>query len=138
MPATTYLGNELLDHILRGESYTPPTSIFVSLHTADPGLTGANEVTVGAWPAYVRQDADAGGAMTDGFGAASAKSSQNLLKLSFPANDGAGAVVVTHFALWDASTSGNCLLTGALDASKTVAVGDEVTCNPSALTVTVT
>lgn len=138
MPATTYLANEILDHILRGETYMAPTGVFISLHTADPGLTGANEVSTGNWPAYVRQDADGGGSPTAGFSAASAKATANLLKLSFPANDGASGVTVTHFGIWDASTGGNCLFADALDSSKTVAVTDELTINIGALTVTVT
>ncbi len=138
MPASTYLGNALLNHILRGITYTPPTKVYISLHTADPGLTGANEVTTTAWPAYVRKDAANGGAIATGFSAAAAKSCANALDLLWAANNGASAVVVTHFALWDAATGGNCLFSDALSSPKTFQPTDEGVLHANALTIGVT
>ena len=138
MPASTYLGNALLNSILRGVAFTPPTRVYVSLHTADPGLTGANEVTTAAWPAYVRKDAAAGGAVATGFSAAAAKSTSNAQELLWPANNGAAPVVVTHFALWDAATGGNCLFADALSASKTFQPSDEGVLHANSLTIGVT
>ncbi len=42
---------------------------------------------------------------------------------------------VSHFALYDASTGGNCLWAGALTDAKAIAVGDSLTIAAGALTV---
>ena len=126
MPASTYLANALLDHVLRGVAFTPPTDIFVSLHTADPGLTGTNEVQAAAWPAYARADAKQGGTLADAFAAAASKASDNANVLPYAANDGAGTVTVTHFGLWDAASGGNFLIGGAMTTQKAVDVTDEL------------
>lgn len=125
MPASTYLGNAILNHFLRGVQAAVPARVYVSLHTADPGNAGADEVTVGAWPAYVRRDAALGGAIATGFAAAADKASENLLELLYPAQDGAAPVTITHFGLWDAAAAGNLLWRGALTAAKTLNPTDE-------------
>lgn len=137
MPATTYAGNAILDLLLRGVALTAPTRIFVSLHTSDPGLTGANEVTTGAWPSYARQDPAQASAVGTGFNAASAKESDNAKLMTFGDNDGASPVVVTHFGIWDASTGGHCFFVGLLDDPKTYLPSDEAVIRPNALTITV-
>lgn len=138
MPASTYLGNMLLNSILRGQAFTLPTSVFVSLHTADPTVTGANEVTVGAWPAYTRIDADLATTIDTGWSVPSSKQSQNAKTLLFAAHNGGGDVTVTHFAIWDAVAGGNMLVYGTLTSSRVVSVGDQVQFNPSTITATVT
>jgi hypothetical protein len=110
---SNYLENIILDHILRNQAFTPPSTVYVALHTADPGETGASEVTGGS---YARQ------AVT--FGAASGGAVSNTGAINFPAMP---AVTVTHASLWDASTAGNCLWTGALAASKVINSGDTPT-----------
>ncbi|WP_421849908.1 phage tail fiber protein [Oricola sp.] len=137
MPASTYLGNALLNHVLRGVAYTAPTGVYVSLHTADPGLTGANEVSTGSWPAYAREEAAQGGALADAFAAASAKATENANEILWAANDGAGSVIVTHVGLWDAASGGNFLFGAALAAPKTVAVTDEIKFAVGQLDITV-
>lgn len=137
MPASTYLGNALLNLFLRGVALSPPTRVYVSLHTADPGLTGVNEVTLAAWPAYTRRDAAVGGAVGTGFSAAAGKQSWNALDLLWAANNGAAPVTVTHFALWDAATGGNCLFADVLSASKTYQPSDEGVLHAGALSVSV-
>jgi hypothetical protein len=137
MAFSTYTGNKLLDLILRGTAFTAPAGIYVSLHTA-ASTDGANEVSTGAWPAYARQDATQGGALADAFDAASGKATENTQTMLYGANDGAGSVTVTHFALWDAASSGNCLWYGALLASKTLLPGDECVVKPGDLVLSVT
>lgn len=137
MPASTYAGNKILDLMFRGVAWTAPARVWISLHTADPGLAGANEVTTGAWPAYARQDPAQGGAVGDGFTAASSKAIENALQVLFPTHNGASAVTVTHFAIWDAASAGNCLFAGALNASKTIAPTDEIVIRVGELDLTV-
>jgi hypothetical protein len=88
------------------------TSTWISLHTGDPLLTGANEyagVTRLQFPA----------------GTASGGVVSNTAALTFTTS---GATPVTHVGIWDAVTAGNYLVGAALGspvtaASITVAIG---------------
>lgn len=117
MPMSTFLRNELRKHLFRTGSYTKPTVLAISLHTADPGLTGANEVAVGAYARVQRDPLDANwSAPSDGL-------TDNVAELVYPtptANWG----TVTHFGIWDALTLGNFLAGAALTTAKTINNGD--------------
>ena len=136
-PSTAQL-DAVLNAIARNIPFpTPPANLYVSLHTADPGQTGANEVTTAAgsgWVGYARVTAAAGtagtgaGAVFGGGAVAGAaptgtttRSISNSAALPFP-NSGAtsGTVTVTHFGLWDAATGGNWLRGAALNASQVI------------------
>lgn len=112
MAASTNSGNAILNLFLRGVAVDPPTRVWLSLHTADPGGTGANEVSTAAWPAYERQDPADGEAIATGFAAADAKATANAKQMLFARHDGAAPVTCGWAAIWDAQTGGNCLLTG--------------------------
>jgi hypothetical protein len=135
--ASTYTKNNILKALLQGTTMPLPTGTYVSLHTADPGATGANEVSTGAWPAYVRRKAEAAGAMGSGWTTPTTGVSANTNQLTYPSNNGAGNVTVTHFAIWDAATAGNCLETAALATARTLSVGDILVFDVGSLTVTV-
>lgn len=135
MTTSTYAGNAILDLFLRGVAVTPPSQVYISLHTGDPGASGANEVTTSAWPSYARQNAAQGGAISTGFSAAAAKATSNLKQLLYAANDGAAQVVVTHFGIWDAATGGNFIHGDLLDAPKTYFPSDEGVIHAGALDV---
>lgn len=81
----------------------------VSLHTGDPGETGANEVAGGS---YARQ------AVT--WGAVSGGAMSNSAALDFTSMP---ACTVTHAALWDDVSAGNCLWSGTA-TNKTLGAGD--------------
>ncbi|YP_010115329.1 head protein [Sinorhizobium phage PBC5] len=138
MPMSTYAANAMLNLYLRGVAPAVPAGVYVSLHTADPGNTGANEVSTAAWPAYVREHASQGGAIATGFAAAANKASENLLEMLWLAQNGGAAVTVTHFGLWDASTGGNFLFAGPLTANKTLNPTDECIIHSGDLDLTVT
>ena len=95
MPYSTYLKHLWLN-VLRGVVADIDTP-HVSLHTASPGDTGANEVSGGS-PAYARK------AIT--FNAASGGS---LDSSNAPVFDVPAGTTVTHVGFWDASTAGNFL-----------------------------
>lgn len=114
MAATTHSGNAILDMLLRGVAYVPPTRVWLSLHTDDPGNTGADEVSTAAWPAYQRQDPAQGDAIATGFAAATGKATANAKQMLFARHDGAAPVSCGWAAIWDAQTGGNCLLSGRL------------------------
>jgi len=133
MPLSTFAANGVINLLTRGAAFTPPTRVYVSLHTANPGNTGASEITTAQWPSYARQDAAQGGAVAAGFVASTAKVTENLLELLFPNYDGATSLAITHFALWNALAGGNCIWTGALVATKTLLNGDECVIYPGDL-----
>jgi hypothetical protein len=134
-----YLEEKIIQTTLRGQAMPQPSDIFVALFTADP--TDAN-VTAGEcnttdWPAYVRQNAAHAEAIGTGWTAPSNGVSSNAKIITFPANNGATAITVTHVGLYDASTSGNLLYHAPLVASKTLQPGDVLSFGVGALTVTV-
>lgn len=135
--ASDYLENKLYSNILRGEAYTPPTKIYVALHTANPGDTGASEVALAAFPGYLRQDAAKGGAVAAGWTAPANGSGKNALQLIFPVFDGAAPLTVTHYTLWDTNLGGNCLVIGQLASARTLNPGDVFVIDVQKLTVTV-
>ena len=112
MAFSTYGGNLVLDWLLSNASVTRPTAWYVSLHTADPGLTGASEVTTGVDSDYVRKSVT--------FAAASALQKASNAAATWTANAGATTYVVTHVGIWDAATTGNFLNYGALAVPETV------------------
>lgn len=136
---TNYLENKLIDHIFRGQSFAAPSTLHVSLHTDNPGETGASELTsTGAYARAAITSTLANWAATQGGSTASSGTSgqtSNSVAINFPtptANWG----VVTHFAIWDSATGGNPLLYGSLTITKTINQGDIVSFSPAALTAT--
>ena len=135
--ASTYTKNNILKALLQGTSFPLPAGTWISLHTADPGATGASEVLTSDWPAYVRRKAEASGALGTGWTTPSTGVSTNTNQLTFPSHDGVAPVTVTHFAIWDDAASGNCLESAALTTPRALAVGDILVFDVSSLSVTV-
>lgn len=139
MTATTATGNAMLETLLRGAAYTPPTATYIAFHTASPGATGnANEITAAAVPLYTRIDAALGAAIGTGFTAAASKASENAKDLLLPKNTGGADVTITHFSIWDHPTAGGARIYGSLVAPKIWRVGDECIVHIGDLDVTVT
>lgn len=115
-------------NVLRGTSaatFTGVTTLFVQLHTGDPGASGTTAVSsVTTRPAL-------------NFGAASAGSQSAIATLpSWTSWAGTNGEVVTHISVWSASSAGTFYYSAALTASKTVNTGD--TLNLNSLTVSLT
>jgi hypothetical protein len=122
---SNHLENELYDHVLRNASYTSPTNIYVSLHTADPTDAGTGtEVSGGS---YART-AVTMGAPTNGSGT-------NSVDVQFPQATGDWGTV-THIGIWDATSAGNMLFHTPLDTSKNITTGDVFKIASGSLTVT--
>lgn len=138
--ASDYLEQALCQHF-RGTQLPLPSNFFIALHTADPtDAASATEVTVGAWPAYARQSV--GTPLSSAFTASASeagggKQITNANTINFPANNGAGAVVVTHFSVWDAGTGGNMWASAPLTAAKTIDPTDIFSAIPGALKIIV-
>jgi hypothetical protein len=108
---------------LTTSKYVFTAPLYVSLHTASPGTTGANEVTGGS---YARQSE------TDGLPSSGVKTSTNAQNFtSMP------AVTVGYFGKWSAASAGTYYGGGALSASLTVPAGATVAAAIGALATTV-
>ena len=115
--ASDYLELEILDHLFGKGSYTPPT-IYVALCTAAPNdASTGSTLTEATYTGYARKSTAAGDWNT-----ASAGLTDNANAITFAACTG-GSSTVTHFALVDAATNGNCLIHGALTGSLAVSSG---------------
>jgi len=116
MSFSNYLETHLLDQIVGKTDYTMPTA-YVALFIGDPtdAGTGGAEVSGGN---YARVST----AGTD-WNAAASGSISNAEDITFPEAT-ADWGEIDYFAIYDASSGGNLLASGALDTSKTVSSGD--------------
>lgn len=110
MTIGNFLENALLNAVYNATAFGLSGNPFVSLHTADPGETGASEVVGGS---YARQQAD--------FAAAAGGATSNAAAVEFT---GMPAVTVTHVGIWDAVTVGNFLWGGPLTTPRSPSAGD--------------
>ena len=114
---TNYLEVKLLDHTLGVTAFTMPETIFVALHTTDPGeeATGI-EVAGGPAPGYARQPTV--------FGASTSGAPSSIKNATAGVFQDLPAVAVTHIGLWDSLTGGNLLYYTELTSARTAASGD--------------
>lgn len=116
-----YMENQIIDHMLRNGAFTPPTTVYLALFTADTGLEADNPTSEVSGGSYARQ------AIT--LTAASGGATTNTGAITFPTATAAWGVV-THAAIVDHLTNDtwgtnvHVLLHSALDASKDVGIGD--------------
>ena len=110
MSISNYAELKLLEHVTGKTSFTMPSDVYLKLHTGDPGEdctdNPATETTrkITAWAAA------ASGAI-----ATSATVEWTTV---------AATETYSHWSMWDASTAGNPLWSGALSASAAVTYGD--------------
>ena len=114
-------------NVLRGTSaatFTGVTTLFVQLHTGDPGASGTSNVS----STTTRQALNY---------AAASSGSQSITGTTQWTNwAGTNGEVVTHISIWSASSAGTFYYSVALTASKTVNTGDTLTL--STMTVALT
>ena len=136
---SNYSENNIVETTLRGAAFPVPAGTYIGLFTADPtdANVTANEVQTAAWPAYVRRDAADGAAIATGWTASADGVSSNAKVITFAANNGAGAVTVTHIGIYDSATGGNLLYHAPLVSSKTLQVGDVLSFGVGSITVTI-
>jgi hypothetical protein len=115
---------------LRGA--TTVGSLFVSLHTADPGEAGDQSTSEANFTGYARQ-----GVARSGAGwTVSGNQVQNAAGVVFPQCT-AGSNTITHFGIGTSSSgAGKLLYKGALTASLAVSAGITVQFNANQITVT--
>jgi hypothetical protein len=123
-----YAENNLIDHLFRDITFAKSAALHVALFTSDPTdaasgteVSGGSYARVSVAPGstnWANTQASGTGAST---GTGGATSNKNTITFPAPtANWGS----VTHFAIFDAATSGNMLFSAALTTAKTVNNGD--------------
>ena len=135
--ATNYLERRLLHYIFKNNSFrfsSPGDSIYVGLCTAvSAAETGS--VTEASFSGYARQQVAAASWTTIGADSTDTQTAKNTSAIEFPAKADSGNVTITHVIIADASSSGNILFVGALDASKTLAQNDIFRINATNLSI---
>ena len=116
-----YLENQILDHVLRGETYTAPSTVYSALFTVIPSdSSGGTEVTQ-ASSGYTRVATTFTTA-----GATVTGQAVNSGAVNFATVAGGATLTIVGWGLMDAATSGN-LLYWATVTSTTLEVGDQAT-----------
>jgi hypothetical protein len=108
MSIANYAEDKLLDTL--GNTSFAVTTCYVKLHTGDPGEDGTSNAATETTRQSVTWAAASGG---------SKASSAALTWTNVAASE-----TYSHWSMWDNSTSGNCLWTGALSSNATVTAGD--------------
>ena len=127
---SNYLEDQITGWIAGTTFASAPTATFVQLYNGDPTDTGSSGTAL-----YSRVSVASGaGSWTRGTGGNGTITNASAVTITSSASATASA---THVAVFDASSSGNLLFYGALTTAKTIASGDEVKFNASALTLTV-
>ena len=137
MPKSTSLSNGLLNLIFQGTAITgiatnattsPLTSLYVSLHTANPGVGGSQTTSEAAYTGYARV---AVVRTSSGWSTATAGSTSPVSNVNFPAAT-AGSETETFFAIGTASTgAGTILYVGSVTPSISVSNGVQPYLNTS-------
>lgn len=128
MTALTDFGESLaIRYLFDDVGVSRPPAWFVALHTADPtetGSTGEVSTTANGYSRVAATFTEDTNGLVD-----------NDALLTFGPNTGTAWGTITHISVWDAVTSGNCLVKGALSSSVAIAVNDSLTIAAGALDI---
>jgi hypothetical protein len=119
---SSYLGNAWLDALGNNTSFAV-TTVYVKLHTGDPGANGTSNAATETTRKAVSFGAASGGSLASD----DAVTWTNI----------AGSQDATHFTAWDNVSAGNFLFSGTITANPYTA-GDTFTIASGALTVSLT
>jgi hypothetical protein len=114
------LENKILDAVFNGVDLPGQGTVYVKLHTGDPG----EDCTGNAASETTRKAAT--------FGAASVGAVTSDADITW--TNVAATETYSHISIWDAVNAGNPLWYGALTASKAVTAGDTFTIPSASLT----
>lgn len=129
MPKSTSLSNSLLNLIFQGTAITgiatnattsPNTSLYVALHTANPGVGGSQTTSEAAYTSYARV---AVVRTSSGWSTATTGSTSPVAAIAFPQATG-GTETETYFSVGTAATGvGVVLYAGAISPNISVSAG---------------
>ena len=117
---STYLENELYDHLFRNAAYTSPTTVYAALFgtTASTANLEAGTLTGEIVGNGYTRIAITFGAPTNGLGS-------NSAAVTFPVNITTNWGTIRYMAIMDASTAGNVLMYTQLDSDVVINVGNQ-------------
>ena len=122
MSMANYLETALMDAVANSIAYDNNGGMFVKLHIGDPGEAGTSNAAGETTRKQLTNAASSGGVFT---------SVNDLVWTNVSTTE-----TISYISVWDASSAGNCLFTGALTASKAVTAGDTFTIATGSLTLT--
>lgn len=122
-------GEQALGNWIRGNANMPATATpYIALFSTDPGDNNTGtEITT-----QVRS----GGRIAVTLASPTDGVMSNSAEINFGNSE--NDVLITHFGIYDAQTSGNLIASGALATPKSIDTGDQVNWAAGALTVTIT
>jgi hypothetical protein len=126
--------NDVLEHLFKATalSWAANGSVYIALHTGDPGEAGSQTTSECAFGSYARVAV----ARTGVGWTVSGNSSTNAATIAFPECT-SGSETVTYVSIGTASSgAGQIIYSGALSASRSVSSGITLQFNASGLTVT--
>jgi hypothetical protein len=115
---SNYLENLIANNVLGQASMPAIPNLYFALFTAGPTDTGGGTEVSGTGYARVNITNN-----TTNFPTTSSGLKQNGAAIAWPTAGGSWGTV-THWGIFDASSSGNLLFWGSLDTAKAVASGD--------------
>lgn len=110
MSIANYAELKILDHLTGTTSWTAPSSVYIKLHTGDPG----EDCTSNAATEDTREVVTFSAAASGEIASAATVEWTNVSTTE----------TYSHWSLWDAATGGNALWYGALSSSAAVTAGD--------------
>jgi hypothetical protein len=116
--------NSILDALAKGTDYPGNATVFVKLHTGDPGAAGTSNAAGNTTRQQATFASSSGGANA---------TNADVVWLSVST-----AETYSHVSFWTAVSAGTFLGSSALTASKTVAIGDTFTIPSGSLTMALT
>jgi len=139
MAFSQYFATQVLSWV-KGTSFPAALSnVYVSLHTGDPGSAGAaNDVTntIKGTSARTLVSSSAFSAVGAASGGGFEITNTGVVQITTSASNST-TQNVTHFGIWDASTSGNFIASGALTTAVDVQLGDTVQFNIGSMAIRV-
>ncbi len=137
MPKSTFLNNGILNLIFQGTTITgiaqnattsPLTSLYVALHTANPGVGGSQTTSEAAYTGYARV---AVARSSSGWSTSSASTVSPVSNITFPAATG-GSETESYFSIGTAATgAGNTLYAGTVTPNISISNGVQPYLNTS-------
>jgi hypothetical protein len=120
MSISNYAELKILEHLTGKTAWTMPTTVYIKLHTGDPGEAATSSAATEATRKAASWAAAASGSIAI---------SGTIEWVNVSTTE-----TYSHWSAWDASTAGNALWSGALTSSAAVTAGD--TFQITALTLT--
>lgn len=134
MPFSQYLATAVLNWFKNSAFPAPGATLYLSIHTADPGTAGTNSDVTATVRGVAGRVALAATDLTTVAAGGGGFQVTNTGVIQVTANAAnVSTQRISHFGLWDADTAGNHLGSGALSTAVDVVTGDVVQFNIGAL-----